>query len=62
MSGDAQHACPADHEQEPGQGHQRVRADLAQMSQRRAQIFPELQPLIGRLRDQSLQRPEVSRS
>jgi hypothetical protein len=27
MSGDAQHACPADHEQEPGQGHQRVRAD-----------------------------------
>jgi hypothetical protein len=27
-------------------------ADLAQMSQRRADVFAELQPLIGRLRDQ----------
>src|SRR5579859_1242406 len=35
-------------------------ADLAQMSQRRAQVFPELQPPVGRLRDQPLQRPEVS--
>src|SRR5208337_828200 len=36
-------------------------ADLAQVSQRRAQVFAELQPLIGRLWDQPLQRPEVSR-
>jgi hypothetical protein len=30
-------------------------ADLAKMGQRRAQVLPELQPLIGRLRDQPLQ-------
>lgn len=36
-------------------------ADLPQMSQRRVQVVPELQPLIGWLRDQPVKRAEISR-
>jgi hypothetical protein len=36
-------------------------ADLAQMSQRRVQVVPELQPLIDRVRDEPVQRAGISR-
>ena len=36
-------------------------ADLAQMSQRRVQVVPELKPLIDRVRDQPVQRAEIPR-
>src|SRR5260370_33455661 len=36
-------------------------ADLAQMSQRRVLVVPELQPLIDWVRDQPVQRAGVSR-
>ena len=37
-------------------------ADLAQMSQRRVQVVPELQPLSGRFRDQPVERAGIPRS
>ena len=36
-------------------------ADLAQMSQRRVQVVPELKPLIDRIRDHPVQRAEIPR-